>query len=59
MICGLSGTCDLPGPGIEPRSPILEGEFLTTGPPGKSLLVLFGRKKKKSLHFVVGMYHDY
>ena len=23
------------GPGIEPTSPVLEGEFLTTGPPGK------------------------
>ena len=27
---------DLPGPGIEPMSPALAGEFLTTGPPGKS-----------------------
>ena len=26
-----------PGPGIEPSSPALEGGFLTTGPPGKSL----------------------
>ena len=29
---------DLPGPGIEPTSPALAGEFLTTAPPGKSLL---------------------
>ena len=29
---------DLPGPGIEPLSPILAGRFLTTGPPGKSPL---------------------
>ena len=27
---------DLPGPGIEPRSPALAGRFLTTAPPGKS-----------------------
>ena len=27
---------DLPGPGLEPVSPALAGEFLTTAPPGKS-----------------------
>ena len=27
----------VPQPGIEPLSPALEGRFLTTGPPGKSL----------------------
>ena len=27
----------VPRPGIEPMSPALEGGFLTTGPPGKSL----------------------
>ena len=27
----------IPQPGIEPVSPALEGGFLTTGPPGKSL----------------------
>ena len=26
----------VPGPGIEPVSPALQGGFLTTGPPGKS-----------------------
>ena len=26
----------LPGPGIEPMSPVLAGGFLTTGPPGAS-----------------------
>ena len=26
-----------PRPGTEPASPALEGEILTTGPPGKSL----------------------
>ena len=30
---------DLPGPDIQPMSPALTGEFLTTGPPGKSALV--------------------
>ena len=28
-------------PGIEPTSPALEGGFLTTGPPGKSLCSFF------------------
>ena len=36
---------DLPGPGLEPVSPALAGRFLTTAPPGKSLL--FKKKKKK------------
>ena len=34
----LCGTWDLPGPGIEPVSPALAGGFLTTAPPGKSLI---------------------
>ena len=29
-----------PQPGIEPATPALEGEVLTTGPPGKSLMYL-------------------
>ena len=29
---------DLPGPGIEPVSPVLADGFLTTAPPGKSLV---------------------
>ena len=29
---------DLPGPGLEPMSPALAGGFLTTAPPGKSLI---------------------
>ena len=33
---------NLPGPGIEPVSPALAARFLTTGPPGKSLLLLKG-----------------
>ena len=31
----------VPGLGIEPLSPALEGRFLTTGPPGKSLKLYF------------------
>ena len=31
-----TGVGDLPGPGMEPESPALEGRFLTTEPPGKS-----------------------
>ena len=31
----LRGTWDLPGPGLEPVSPVLAGGFLTTAPPGK------------------------
>ena len=32
---------DLPGPGLEPVSPALAGEFLTTAPPGKSCWKIF------------------
>ena len=32
---------DLPGPGLELASPALQSGFLTTGPPGKSLLLSF------------------
>ena len=31
----------IPSPEIEPMSPALQGEFLTTGPPGKPSLGLF------------------
>ena len=31
----------VPRPGIEPASPALDGGFLTTGPPGKSLFHVF------------------
>ena len=33
--------CDLPGPGIEPMSPSVAGQFLATGPPGMSKHLLF------------------
>ena len=32
---------DLPGPGLKPMSPVLAGGFLTTVPPGKSLMYSF------------------
>ena len=32
----LRGLWNLPGPGLEPVSPVLAGGFLTTAPPGKS-----------------------
>ena len=35
---GLSCMWNLPGPGIKPMSPALAAGFLTTGPPGKSIL---------------------
>ena len=35
--CDAWAICDPPGPGIEHVFPALEGEFLTAGPPGKSL----------------------
>ena len=41
----LRGMWDLPRPGLEPMSPALAGGFLTTAPPGKSLIILFIEKK--------------
>ena len=40
LFCGM---WDLPGPGIKPVSPALAGRFLTTAPPGKSLIHLHSR----------------
>ena len=34
----------VPRPGIDPESPALQGGFLTTGPPGKSLTCLLLNK---------------
>ena len=34
----------LPGPGIELASPALVGGFLSTVPPGKSWIIVFGLK---------------
>ena len=37
----LRGMWDLPGPGLKPMSPALAGRFLSTAPPGKSLVFYF------------------
>ena len=37
----LHGMWDLPGPGLEPVSSVLAGGFLSTAPPGESLLTDF------------------
>ena len=37
---------DLPGPGLEPVSPVLAGGFLTTAPPGKPDILLFDHLKQ-------------
>ena len=36
----LRGMWDLPRPGLEPMFPTLAGGFLTTAPPGKSLILV-------------------
>ena len=41
---------DLPGPGLEPVSPALEGGFLTTVPPGKSQKFKLFNMISKALH---------
>ena len=42
---------DLPDPGIEPRSPALEADALTSEPPGKTIPKKGnGKKKFKLLH---------
>jgi len=40
LACFQHGMWNLPETGIEPESPAWVGEFLTTGPPGKSLFIL-------------------
>ena len=40
---------DPPGPGIKPVSLVLQGKFLTTGPPGKPP----AEKKKKKFTFKI------
>ena len=42
-----------PWPGIKPAPPALEGEVLTTGPPGKSLVFCFLKN-----NFVLGYQND-
>ena len=48
LCCSMIFGILVPGPGIEPMSPALQGEFLTTGPPGKSM-------DYKFLKFVLGV----
>ena len=38
---------DLPRQAIQPVSPVLAGQLLATGPPGKSLYVCAWRHKQK------------
>ena len=44
-----------PRPEIEPTPPALEGEVLTTGPPGKSLLVYFLNKQSTFKNQLTGL----
>ena len=52
----LHGKWDLvPQPGMEPPPPALQGRFLTTGPPKKSLIMTFrslGKELRKMLSWV-------
>ena len=41
LSCFLAGGILVPPPGIEPTRPALQGGFLFTGPPGKSLRDIF------------------
>ena len=47
------GTWNLPGQGVEPMSPALEGGFLSTAPPGKSFDFFFFL----DLHSLLGLVH--
>ena len=42
---------DLPDPGIEPRSPTLQADALTSAPPGKPLNSLLAYGKKFGIYF--------
>ena len=42
---------DLPDPGIEPRSPALEADTLTSEPPGKLLVVGIKTRHRKWLNW--------
>ena len=55
-------TCEIlvPGPGIEPTSPTLEGGFLTTGPLGKFqrdllLMSAMGREVRNSITLLTNL----
>ena len=55
------GMWDLPGPEIEPISPALAGGFLTTAPPGKSLVMFFINLRKLTSFptFLRVFYHEW
>ena len=42
---------DLPDPGIEPRSPALEADVLTSEPPGKSWWISLSQKLRAKKDF--------
>ena len=48
----------VPQPGIEPISPALESRFLTTGPPGKFLNILFLREKVMMIPVMLKVYSN-
>ena len=48
----LHGMWDLPGPGLEPMSPASAGGFLTTAPPGKSLLPILEDTGEQFLNYM-------
>ena len=54
LSCSIACEILVPQPGMEPESPVLEGGFLTTGPPEKSLepfiLKLKDRDRVPSFH---------
>ena len=49
---------DLPNPGIEPRSPALEADALTSEPPGKPINVILNGKKPKAFLLNSGVRHS-
>ena len=49
----------VPGPGIEPMSPALQGGFLTTGPPGRSLEKFLKLSMPRDLQMQSGMDQPY
>ena len=49
---------DLPLPGIKPVSPALAGGFLTTAPPGKSLIYFFRENITEQITDIMTLYAD-
>ena len=49
---------DLPNPGIEPRSPTLEADALTSEPPGKVIDISPGNLDSSSCFFQSSVSHD-